>query len=178
MISVALLLMTATLVSCERAHRPVDGSKVMRPSVDRSIEAAFHIERLKQGDFRCCGQRSVAFGQPFHVWMLIELNPDSLDCLLTALRDDTPTEERYVGILTYLTRTGSRPEYGEHVATIGDFADYALRCIFKTDVGYRSYISASEREAAIRRWENKAHGDNASIPISVVEYEPNSQVYP
>ena len=106
---------------------------------------------LRAGDFRTAGRRSWSHGEPFHVWMLIELDYVAVPQLLGALRDDTPTRADYMGRFGW---TGGAV-FGDapvRIATIGDIADYVLRQIYSTDVGYASYLSKKDREIAIQRW--------------------------
>jgi hypothetical protein len=155
----ALLVGAGTMAGCRReASEP--------PVVERDFSESpqWHIEKIKERDLHDCGRRSYIHGEPYHVWMLIELYPDSVPHLLAALKDNTQTSVSYFDKLTWRRGGDTVPADAEmRVATIGDIADYALRMIYDTDVGYRSYLTTQEREAAIARWDDYVHGKTGKL---------------
>ncbi|GAG63192.1 unnamed protein product [marine sediment metagenome] len=158
-----LLSLTALVSGCGQ-QRPA-AEKVTPADVDRDRDPAWHMARIRAGDFRTAGRRSWSHGEPFHVWMLIELDYVAVPQLLGALRDDTPTREDYIGRFGW---TGGAV-FGDapvRIATIGDIADYVLRQIYSTDVGYASYLSKKDREIAIQKWRTVIYGgDSSQHPI-------------
>ncbi|MDP6380078.1 MAG: hypothetical protein QF662_01930 [Phycisphaerae bacterium] len=128
-----------------------------------------HADKLRQGDFGL-GDDSVEFnddaltailtGQPYHLRELIKGKYDSAPVLIELLQDETPTPYYYYDTLTFIGGLYSGDLGPRRTATISDMADYALRAIFKTDVGFRSYKPKSERKAAIQRWMDVAQRGN------------------
>lgn len=96
-------------------------------------------------------------GAPFHLNELIRIGPRSSTVLIELLPNDMPTPYKYREQVTFAVKevfVGVVPE--TRTATLGDLADYALRAIHKTKVGWRSYHSEKERKEAIERWRDIA----------------------
>ena len=49
-------------------------------------------------------------------------------------------------------------------ATVSDLADFALRRIYRKDVGFRSYLPLSQRRAAIQKWQDIV-GEHSSTDL-------------
>jgi hypothetical protein len=118
---------------------------------------ATHADFQKAAEQLQVELRYVEYGAPYHVNALVMIGRDATPVLLEMLQDESPTPVHYTGERLDYERKGLqkyRPELlVERQATIGDLADYALRRIYGTDVGWRSYLSPKEREEAYSRWE-------------------------
>jgi hypothetical protein len=77
--------------------------------------------------------------------------------------DLTPYE--YRSQLSFFMGGLSDASISWHQATIADLADYALRKIFDTDVGFRSCDPPKIRDAAIEAWRKIAHQHGDDGPM-------------
>jgi len=110
------------------------------PIVDKSSEAEFT-------DFFLA-----SCGVPFHLRQLIILGPRSGEELLGLLaKAETETPIPYHGDTLDFSWKYTQPERLKP-ATLADLADYGLRMIYGTDVGFRSYLPPEARRNAIRMW--------------------------
>jgi len=112
--------------------------------------ARAHITALKGGDFSHDGAPLKHLGTPSHIWKLIEIGPPAADELIPLLHDNALTPFVYREALSF--RGGLVHDLQPRTATLGDVADFVLRSIYRSDVGYRSYHPKMERDAAIERW--------------------------
>lgn len=119
-------------------------------------EAQTHARQLKNGDFSYRYPESFRAGEPYHLARLISIGKPAASVLMELLEDPTPTPFTYVGRMSFggetlrVTNLTSVPS--KHNATVADLADYALRRIYHKDIGFRSYLSPSERVAKISEW--------------------------
>ena len=102
----------------------------------------------------------VEYGAPYHLNALVMIGREATPVLLKMLRDDSPTPVFYTGERLDFERSGLQPYRPEllrrHQATMGDLADCALRRIYGTDVGWRSYLGPKERQEAYVKWQRVA----------------------
>lgn len=139
----------------------------------REYNPSYHVRRLKSGDFRLADYRPIYSTEPYHLAKLIDMGQKSANDLIRLLHDDSlvlhgdsmkPIE--YFGTLEFSMT--ALTEYTElRQATMGDIADYALRAIYGTDVGYRSYHSKKKREEAIQKWKRVV--EKGVVPAEVVQ---------
>ncbi|HDZ20188.1 hypothetical protein LCGC14_0017460 [marine sediment metagenome] len=155
-------LCTVTLLACSLASCQHRSSQGQAPRDE--VAASVHITALKEGNFdttlptRPSDPATSAdylyiwknAGTPYHLSKLIEIGPSAGAALLDLLADDTSTPFEYRGVLSF--QGGLSHDLTKRTATLGDMADYALRCIYSDDVGYRSYLLQAEREATIEQW--------------------------
>ncbi len=147
-----LVLFLAGLCGCEKQPKEAGQPNYVKKT------AVWHADRLRAGDFRIGPGRSVSHGEPYHLGALIEMGREAGPALQELLADDSGTPYDYMGSLTFLSSSWRPANLELHVATIGDMADYALRVIYRTDVGYRSHLSEEQRRGAIGRWHGVIQG--------------------
>lgn len=140
-LKVCLILVLAKLVGCGgNAERGLASGEVS--------QARYHAGCLAAGDYKMGDVPLV----PYHLLKLIEIGPAASEELVWLLEDGTLTPFIYVGRLDFQTHYFSSGTPPVRTATVGDMADYALRKLYSSDVGHRSYLVESEREKAILRW--------------------------
>jgi len=153
-LEIICLVAVSGLFGCSRRQQPGAGRN--HPCL------AWHAVRLQALDMHLDGMRSIATNEPYHLWKLIEAGRESAPLLLLLLGDHTPTDIEYRGTLAFGRSVWTVGDIRVRAATVGDIADYALRMIYGTDPGYRSYKDPEEREEAVRKWERIVFPDKAS----------------
>ncbi len=124
------------------------------------IPAAYHANRLLEGDFRLftpIPQAVRPANLPYHLQRLIEIGEDSTPLLIELLECDDKTgfeytvrpESTFVSSL-YAVEPWESNEL--HAMTIADMASFALRTIHNQDFGFRSYRNFDDRNQAIDQW--------------------------
>jgi len=151
------------LLACLGCRDSQEKRATLRETEESSMQTLlYHACRLQAGDLREDGHSEAAgeeemvvllSRQPYHLRQLIHGGERAAPILLLLLRDQTETEIRYIGsTLSLWGGLHSSRDSIEHTAKLSDLADFGLRCIYDKDVGYRSYETLEEREAAIQRW--------------------------
>lgn len=144
----ALALLLSALSGCGQVDPLAD--------MAHDAEVMWHVTALQNDDLSYDVLSDLTgtwdAGMPDQIWGLVELAPRSTPYLLELLSDETLTSQLYLNRLTF--QLGLYIGRGvQATATIGDWADYALRYIYyPEDGGFRSYDSPAERELAIQRW--------------------------
>jgi hypothetical protein len=128
--------------------------------------SAYHANRLLEEDFRLEKKYGFATGHPgvYHLNRLIELGELATPELLCLLEINKATPFDYSGTLYFeygLRPLGPYYDGKNHIATIADLADYALREIYKADPGFRSFRPEKDRMAAITAWRQIAYENGA-----------------
>ena len=153
----------------------------MADEEEAASRAMRHAGLLSTGDFHYEGHGTLPsillYAEPYHIWRLIEIGRPAGQILVGMLEDERPTPfEYYFGKLEFgggIVIHKTEPQYQKRYATIGDMADYALRKIYKQDVGCRSYLTKEERGAAIVRWKRVVEGGETSGCEASREQKPD-----
>jgi len=96
-------------------------------------------------------------GEPYHLRRLIAAKIWAVPVLLQMLENDKPVPIQFDYSVTWMSPLGFGGgmllgECKTCQATVADLADYALRQIYGTDVGFRSYRSEEARRHSILHW--------------------------
>ena len=97
-------------------------------------------------------------GEPYHLRRLIAAKVWAVPVLLQMLENDKPVPIQFDYSVTWMSPLGFGGgmllgECKTRQATVADLADYALRQIYGTDVGFRSYRSEEARRHSILHWQ-------------------------
>ena len=146
---------------------------VVSGCADRQVElrttpvqmARWHAGRLVNGDFHPREDGPVYATEPHHLAQLVAMGQDAGPVLLELLRSDAATPFIYTDQLVFAPQHLSG-EVNAHDATVADLADWGLRSIYATDVGFRSHLPAETRTKTIRRWSAIVASPTRPVPPS------------
>lgn len=131
---------------------PVPESDRLPMSVWSDNEAMDKVMKRMAAEFA-----GIERGAPYHLAALIKLGRRSAPYLLAMLTNEKPTPFTYYGDSLYFYYVGLRPtthheELVLHTALLCDLADFALRRIYRVEVGWKAGLSHEEIEGAQRKW--------------------------
>jgi hypothetical protein len=148
-------------VTCEQCASRRDGPGVV---AERVPPQDVDLQGLAQTIMDKLHREGTVLGEPWHLKQLIRLGRHAGPVLIGMLNNARRTPVTYLEQLDFMGHKVCPGPEPVRRATVGDLADYALRAIYKVDVGWRSYHTEHRRGEALARWRDVVRRDAGQTP--------------